>query len=194
MGTSLGKSSAARAGEEAKLRTGAIDREALLEKAQYELRGMERARAEGNREKMLKHREELLKLERELASNRLQGLANVTGAEMGADTRAAIAAARGEQSGDVAKDRAIKMAEDEYARDPTAQRLNKLLESPIFALGTTPAIKTQRESYEKQLSDIRKAKYQQHGITMTEAPGAASASGTPTKFVYDPTTGKAVPK
>ena len=94
MGASLGKASTARAGEEAKLRTGALDREALLEKAQYELRGLERARAEGNREKMLKHREELLKLERELASSRLQGLAGVTGAEMGAGSREAIAGER----------------------------------------------------------------------------------------------------
>ena len=180
--------------EEAALRTAGLSREELLEKAQFEMNTLQRAIAVGDRERAEKSKLELDKIEEQLRGKTTMGAASVTGAAIGADTRAAVAAATAGQAGDVAKDRAIKMAEDEYARDPTVQRLNKLLESPIFALGTTPAIKTQRESYEKQLSDIRKAKYQQHGITMAEAPGAASASGTPTKFVYDPATGKAVPK
>jgi hypothetical protein len=191
MGASLGKASTARAGEEAKLRTGALDREALLEKAQYELRGLERARAEGNREKMLKHREELLKLERELASNRLQGLASVTGAEMGAGSREAMAGERNATQLAIAENAALqKQIRDAAAAtskegelDIKRATLLKQAESDAHAelMKEQPFLATTNKAEFDALLAARTAKKVAQAAAIARITMPTSAAGAPTQ-------------
>lgn len=74
-----------------------------------------------------------------------------------------------------ADNKTIVAAEAAFARDPEAAALKKQLESPILANNPTKAaVVIQR------LRAIQASKYQQFGITLEGAPGAASPGGTST--------------
>lgn len=74
-----------------------------------------------------------------------------------------------------ADNKMIAAAEAAYARDPEASALKKQLENPILANNPAKAaVVIQR------LRAIQASKYQQFGITLEGAPGAASPGGTST--------------
>jgi hypothetical protein len=74
-----------------------------------------------------------------------------------------------------ADDKQIAAAEAAYARDPEAAIIKERLKNPIYA--TNPA---RAEVDLKRLREIQASKYQQFGITLQAAPGAASPGGTST--------------
>jgi hypothetical protein len=78
-----------------------------------------------------------------------------------------------------ADDKQIAAAEAAYARDPEAAIIKERLKNPIYA--TNPA---RAEVDLKRLREIQASKYQQFGITLQAAPGAASPGGT-TRMKFD---------
>ena len=106
MGQSLGRSYAERAAEEAALRDLPLKRQEIMAKAQYEMQGLQRARAEGDIKAATMHQQNLAKLENEAKK-----------AELGALGRSAGAA------GNVAGRYVSGEATKEAARTYAAQRL-----------------------------------------------------------------------
>jgi hypothetical protein len=91
---------------------------------------------------------------------------------------AQVAVAR-EAKAQGADDKQIAAAEAAYARDPEAAIIKDRLKNPIYA--TNPA---RAEVDLKRLREIQASKYQQFGITLQAAPGAASPGGT-TRMRFD---------
>jgi hypothetical protein len=80
MGQSLGRSSAERAAEEAALRDLPLKRQEIMVKAQYEMQGLQRARAEGDIKAATMHQQNLAKLENEAKKAELGALGRSVGA------------------------------------------------------------------------------------------------------------------
>lgn len=80
MGQSLGRSSAERAAEEAALRDLPLKRQEIMAKAQYEMQGLQRARAEGDIKAATMHQQNLAKLENEVKKAELGVLGRSVGA------------------------------------------------------------------------------------------------------------------
>ena len=182
----------ARMGEEAALRTAGLSREELLEKAQFEMDTLQRARAEGNREKERASREKLLGYERELSSGRLQGLASVTGSEIGAESREGIARANAEikrlhdevlnsknQADAAFKEKALIAKIRDMASDNITAQM-KSNPPLMLKLRDPAALAAAIEAETKRIAA-------KEGITMPAGPGAPSP-GAPLK--YNPATGK----
>ncbi len=89
------------------------------------------------------------------------------------------AAATREARAQGADDKRITAAEAAYARDPEAAALKKQLENPILSNNPTKAA-----AAIQRLRAIQASKYQQFGITLEGAPGAASPGGT-TRMRFD---------
>jgi hypothetical protein len=80
MGQSLGRSSAERTAEEAALRDLPLKRQEIMAKAQYEMQGLQRARAEGDIKAATMHQQNLAKLENEAKKAELGALGRSVGA------------------------------------------------------------------------------------------------------------------
>ncbi len=80
MGQSLGRSYAERAAEEAALRDLPLKRQEIMVKAQYEMQGLQRARAEGDIKAATMHQQNLAKLENEAKKAELGALGRSVGA------------------------------------------------------------------------------------------------------------------
>lgn len=80
MGQSLGRSYAERAAEEAALRDLPLKRQEIMVKAQYEMQGLQRARAEGDIKAATMHQQNLAKLENEAKKAELSALGRSVGA------------------------------------------------------------------------------------------------------------------
>ncbi len=107
MGKSLGHSSAERMGEEAALRDLPLKRQEIMAKAQLEMQGLQRARAEGDIKAATMHQQNLAKLENEAKKAELGALGRSVGA-----------------SGNVAGRYLSGEAAKEAARIAAAQRLS----------------------------------------------------------------------
>jgi hypothetical protein len=185
MGQSLGQSSAARMAEEAGLRTGALDRQALLEKAQFEMAGLQRAKAMGDRERVQKHTLELQKLESQLRERQGATSGTLAGQEMAAMSREELAAARAEATRlgaeATAEARTSKLEVEKQAKadlaiknDPELLAIRDRLK---MVMGETPAAKAKRASILAEATEVVKRIYARHGITMPEAPSVPSSGG-----------------
>jgi len=80
MGASLGRSSAERMEEEAALRALPIKRQEIMAKAQYEMQGLQRARAEGDVKAEAMYQQNLAKLNNELQKAELAAMGRKVGA------------------------------------------------------------------------------------------------------------------
>lgn len=80
MGASLGRSSAERMEEEAALRALPLKRQEIMAKAQYEMQGLQRARAEGDIKAEAMHQQNLAKLNNELQKAQLAAAGRQVGA------------------------------------------------------------------------------------------------------------------
>ena len=188
IGQSLGQSSAARMGEEAALRTGALDRQGLLEKAQYEMDGLQRAKAAGDRDRVQKHTLELQKLESQLRERQTATSGTLAGQEMAATSREEVAAAKRDADSTRAELLAIqRAASGDAARQMKMAELSLKAEQTIDAqvakdialqlqIRKDPTLKT------TLVNDLTKKLFATAGLTMPETPGATSASNKTIDF------------
>ena len=185
MGQSLGQSSAARMAEEAGLRTGALDRQALLEKAQFEMAGLQRAKAMGDRERVQKHTLELQKRESQLRERQGATSGTLAGQEMAAGSREEVAAASAEAARAgaeaTAEARTSKLEVEKQAKADLAIKndpeLISIMDRLKMVFGESPAAKAKRASILAEATEVVKRIYQRHGITMPEAPSVPSSGG-----------------
>ena len=188
IGQSLGQSSAARMGEEAALRTGALDRQGLLEKAQYEMDGLQRAKAAGDRDRVQKHTLELQKLEAQLRERQATTSGTLAGQEMAATSREEVAAAKRDADSTRAELLAIQ-----HAASGDAARQMKMAELSLKAEQTIDAQVAKDIALQLQIrkdptlkttlvNDLTKKLFATAGLTMPETPGATSASNKTIDF------------
>jgi hypothetical protein len=82
-----------------------------------------------------------------------------------------IASIRSDAASGAGGDKAVQQAEAAFARDPEAQAIKKMLESPIYSMNPAKA-----EPLLTKLRAIQASKYAQFDRTIAEAPGAAAPS------------------
>jgi len=83
----------------------------------------------------------------------------------------AVANVRADAASGAGGDKAVQQAEAAFARDPEAQAIKKMLESPIYSMNPAKA-----EPLLTKLRAIQASKYAQFDRTIAEAPGAAAPS------------------
>lgn len=193
MGQSLGQSSAARMAEEAGLRTGALDRQALLEKAQFEMAGLQRAKAMGDRERVQKHTLELQKLESQLRERQGATSGTLAGQEMAAMSREEVAAMRAQT--DQLKAQLAAGAKGDTEQQRIAIELGKLADkahdnvTSLMKANPMLMVKYTKDptAFARDVATETKRLAGAAGITMPEAPSVPSSGGT---LKYNPATGK----
>lgn len=82
-----------------------------------------------------------------------------------------VANIRSEAASGAGGDKAVQQAEAAFARDPEAQAIKKMLESPIYSMNPAKAAPLLTK-----LRAIQASKYAQFDRTIAEAPGAAASS------------------
>lgn len=193
MGQSLGQSSAARMAEEAGIRTGALDRQALLEKAQFEMAGLQRAKAMGDRERVQKHTLELQKLESQLRERQGATSGTLAGQEMAAGSREEVAAMRAQT--DQLKAQLAAGAKGDTEQQRIAIELGKLADkahdnvTSLMKANPMLMVKYTKDptAFARDVATETKRLAGAAGITMPEAPSVPSSGGT---LKYNPATGK----
>lgn len=183
MGQSLGRSYAERGAEEAALRTGALDRQALLEKAQFEMAGLQRAKAMGDRERVQKHTLELQKLESQLRERQGATSGTLAGQEMAAMSREEVAAMRAQT--DQLKAQLAAGAKGDTEQQRIAIELGKLADkahdnvTSLMKANPMLMVKYTKDptAFARDVATETKRLARAAGITMPEAPGATSSGG-----------------
>lgn len=183
MGQSLGQSSAARMAEEAGLRTGALDRQALLEKAQFEMAGLQRAKAMGDRERVQKHTLELQKLESQLRERQGATSGTLAGQEMAAGSREEVAAMRAQT--DQLKAQLAAGAKGDTEQQRIAIELGKLADkahdnvTSLMKANPMLMVKYTKDptAFARDVATETKRLAGAAGITMPEAPSVPSSGG-----------------